>query len=103
MSWVVHWVSYRLSLPICPISEQQKLPSSFLAAYISFQIGVLFGARPRQVVLEWDKGYAWRGMCLWFLVCIMYTIFVYLARLLLTLLMVFAGPRNMCFEEDCYD
>lgn len=71
-----------------------SFPILCVAAYIAIQIAIICGADGRQIILKWDKGYAWRALLLWFVVCLAYTAFVYVSRLLLTLLVGFVGSQT---------
>ena len=61
------------------------------------------GVDLRHVALKWDV-YAVRAVTFWFLCCLGYTVFVYAARFLLTLVVDLAGPVQLqCHPslQDC--
>lgn len=64
-----------------------------LGLYITLQISWLHGMTLRRVLLQWDDR-AVIAVGLWFVVCLAYTAFVYLARFLLTLFVAISGPLN---------
>jgi len=85
------------------IPDTWALPIGFagVGLYISLQISVITGVTFRHVLLKWDKK-AVSAIGVWFLVCLGYTVFVYFARYLLTVLVSCLVPFPDGEVDGCF-
>ena len=77
--------------PMVPEGWVLPIGFAFVGFYIALQVSWLYGITPRQILLKWDEC-AVRAVTAWFLFSLGYTLFVYVARLLLALLTTMLGP-----------
>lgn len=78
--------------PMVPNGMWLPVGFALLSFYITMQLGWLWGVTVREIVMKFDQ-VAFKVVGLWFVVCMAYTVFVYTARLLLTVLMVLSGSN----------
>jgi hypothetical protein len=90
-----------MCVPMIPDTWALPIGFSLVGLYITVQISVMGGITLRHVLLKWDEqGHMALG--LWFSVCLGYTIFVYFARYLLTVLISCVVPFSGIGEfEEC--
>jgi hypothetical protein len=74
-----------ICVPMVPDTYALPVGFALVGLYISIQISVIAGVKIRHVLLKWDEE-AFHAIGAWFLVCLGYTVFVYFARYLLTVL-----------------
>lgn len=89
-----------MCVPMIP--ETWALPIGFalVGLYISIQISVISGVTFRHVLLKWDEQ-AIYAIGVWFMVCLGYTVFVYFARYLLTVLVSCLVPFSGGQLDGC--
>jgi hypothetical protein len=71
-----------ICIPMVPDTWALPIGFSLVGLYITIQISVIAGVTLRHVLLKWDE----KAVGMWFVVCLGYTVFVYFARYLLTVL-----------------
>jgi hypothetical protein len=71
-------------LPMVPNGWILPIGFGILGFYIAAQLSWWYGITFRHLVLKWDE-HAPFAIGFWFLICLLYTAFVYIARFLLTL------------------
>jgi hypothetical protein len=98
-----------MCVPMVPKTWTLPIGFALVGLYITIQVAAIAGFTLRHVLLKWEEQ-AWNAVGAWFLVCFGYTVFVYFARYLLTVLVSCLVPfSNREFpgcipsiERPCY-